>query len=241
MNFRELNNRAFMHRDRARFRAGSSELLGIVFEPQPGDGVVVDVRDVADLYRVVPAARGSVAIGAFASLAAVTEALPALIPPDAALGAARLRLALHDARVTVFGRGTNRSTPFDAVSLAPYEIPATIDVRSAPGAMGVADRRIVTQDGDASHALGVTIGVRVSKLARFEKVRIVTETDGVVKRAADAERALEGARVERDRLPDIARLAGAAVDGRDARSSAIARSMVPLVLACLRDALAAAR
>jgi hypothetical protein len=35
---REVNNAGFLHRERARFAAGTSTLLGVVLDPPPGEG-----------------------------------------------------------------------------------------------------------------------------------------------------------------------------------------------------------
>jgi hypothetical protein len=41
---REVANFGFMQRERVRFVAGHSELLGVTFAPNPRDGFLVDVR-----------------------------------------------------------------------------------------------------------------------------------------------------------------------------------------------------
>ena len=68
MNLRDVNNAAFLHRERARFRAGTSALLGIAFDPAPGDGVAIDVAGVPELRAIATSANGSAAIGAFVSI-----------------------------------------------------------------------------------------------------------------------------------------------------------------------------
>lgn len=241
MTLRDLNNLAFLHRERARFSAGTSVLLGVTLEPGQTDGIVIDVREVTDLYRVVPAAGGGATAGAFVSLAALAAGVPGVVPGDTTLAGARMRLALHDAHVVVYGRGSTRNARFDDLSCAPYEIPALIAIPPPAPGIGIAERRRATQDGAASFALGVSVALRVSLLGRFERVRVLVDLDGAVRRTPAAEAALEGQRCERDRFPDVARLAAAAIPPDDARSSAIARSLLPLALAALRDAFAAAR
>jgi CO/xanthine dehydrogenase FAD-binding subunit len=238
---RDVNNAAFLHRERARFRAGTSELLGVVCEPALGDGVIIDVAGVAELRRIDVANSGAVTIGAFAAFEEVAGALPALCPADASVVDLRTRLALYDARVTVYGVGRTRVVPVETFSAAPYEIPVTIDVPPIRAGLGVAQRRRTTRDGDASFTLGVTVALRVSMLARFENVRIVLDIDGTRCRAGEAEAMLERARCDRDLFAGAARSAATVLRAVDARTSAAARSLQPLVLACLRDAFASAR
>jgi CO/xanthine dehydrogenase FAD-binding subunit len=241
VNLRDVNNAAFLHRERARFRAGTSALLGIVFDPAPGDGVAIDVAGVPELRAIATSPNGSAAIGAFVALEELSAALPALAPPEASPANVRLRLALHDARVTVYGLGRTRTVPLEQLAIAAHELPATIDVPALREGLGIAERRRATNDGSASFALGITAALRVSPLARFEQVRIFVDVDGDVRRATTAEARLEGERCDRDLIPDAARLAAASINADDARSSAIARAMQPLVLAALRDAFEAAR
>jgi CO/xanthine dehydrogenase FAD-binding subunit len=231
-----------MHRERTRFRAGESALLALVLEPAPTEGVVVvDVGASEELHAVAVTAGGAVRVGAFASPQALAEPAPHLCPPGAGAAEVRLRLALYDARVTVYGLGRTRVAPVEGLVLAPYELPAVIEVPAPRAGLGIAERRILQRDGAASFALGVTVALRVSLLGRFEHVRILLDLDGSVRRANEAEAGLEKQRCERDRFPEIARLAASSIAGDDARSSAIARALVPLVMAGLRDAFADAR
>jgi CO/xanthine dehydrogenase FAD-binding subunit len=241
VNLRDVNNAAFLHRERVRFRAGRSALLGIALDPASGDGVAIDVADVPELRAIATSPNGSATIGAFATLEELSAALPMLAPRDAAAANVRLRLALHGARVTVYGLGRTRTTAIEQLAVAAHELPATIDVPAIREGLGIAERRRATNDGSASFALGITAALRVSPLARFEQVRIFVDVDGVVRRATTAEARLEGERCDRDLIPDAARLAAASIKADDARSSAIARAIQPLVLAALRDAFEAAR
>jgi CO/xanthine dehydrogenase FAD-binding subunit len=240
MTLREANAQGFLHRERTRYRAGASRLLGIELDPAPGEGSVVDVGDVDELHRVVVAPNGAVTIGAFAPPEAL-EPAPHLYPPAASASAVRTRLALHDARVTIYGLGRTRTVPIEGLTLASYELPAVIEVPAPRPGLGIADRRIVQREGATAFALGVTVALRVSLLGRFEHVRILVDLDENVRRANDAEAKLEKQRCERDRFPEAARLAASCVGGNDARSNAAARALVPLVMAALRDAFTAAR
>jgi CO/xanthine dehydrogenase FAD-binding subunit len=241
VNLRDVNNAAFLHRERARFRAGTSALLGIALDPAPGDGVAIDVADIAELRHIAVSTNGSATIGAFVSLAQLSAAHPALAPPDAASASVRLRLALHEARVVVYGLGRTRTVSIEQLTLAAHELPATIEVPAIREGLGIAERRRATNDGVASFALGVTAALRVSLLGRFEGVRIFFDVDGEVRRATAAEARLDGERCDRDLIPEAARLAATSIKADDARSSAIARAIQPLVLAALRDAFEEAR
>jgi CO/xanthine dehydrogenase FAD-binding subunit len=241
VNLRDVNNAAFLHRERVRFRAGTSALLGIALDPALGDGVAIDVGGLSELRAIVMSPNGSATIGAFVSLEELSAALPVLAPPDAAPAGVRLRLALHGARVTVYGLGRTRTAAIEQLTLAAYELPATIDVPPIREGLGIAERRRATNDGSASFALGVTAALRVSALARFEQVRIFVDVDGDVCRATAAEARLDGERCDRDLIPEAARLAAASIEADDARTSAVARAIPPLVLAALRDAFETAR
>ena len=238
---RDVNNAAFLHREMVRFQAGASPLLDVVLEPASGEGVVVDVASVTELRRIDVAPDGSATIGAFATPAEVSAALPALFPVDASAADVRTRFALYDARVTVFGLGRTRLVPIETFAAAPHELPATIAVPVVRPGLGISQRRRATQDGDASFSLGVTVALRISALGRFEHVRVLLDLDGTVCRVADAEASLERSRCDRDLFPSVARSAAELLPAIDARTSAAARALQPLVLACLRDAFAAAR
>jgi hypothetical protein len=237
---REIGSLGFMHRERTRFFGGNSELLGIVLEPPAGDGVVVDVRGVEELQRVSVLPDGGVTAGAFASLDALAQAAPAVCPAAATAVQTRTRLALLGARVSVHGLGRTRISPVDGLQLAAYELPVTIEV-AAPHGLGIAERWRTTHDGAVSFALGVTVGLRVSVLGRFEHVRIVVDADGELLRPAEAEAKLERTTCDAALFPEVGRLAAMICAATDARSSAMARALPPLVVACLRDALEAAR
>jgi CO/xanthine dehydrogenase FAD-binding subunit len=172
------------------------------------------------------------------TLAQLAVAVPALCPVDATPVNVRLRLSLHDARVTVYGLGRTRVAPLDALQLAPYELPATIEVPASRAGLGIAERRLVTHDGAASFAIEVTVALQISLLARLEHVCIFVHIDGQTHRAAEAEAKLERQRCDRDLFPEAARLAATISPGTGARSSAIGRA---LVLASLREAFVLAK
>jgi CO/xanthine dehydrogenase FAD-binding subunit len=213
----------------------------VTLDAAAGDGVVVDASGLEVLRAISVAPNGAATIGAFTTRAALAAALPSLAPADATLANVRMRLALADARATVYGLGRTRTSGLDELALAPYELPVSIDVPPQKRGLGIGERRRATNDGAASYVIGVTVALRVSMLARFEHVRIFVDVDGEVHRAKPAEAKLERTGCNGDLFPQVARLAASAIPTHDARSSAIARALLPLVLAALRDAYLAAR
>ncbi|HTJ26146.1 MAG TPA: hypothetical protein VMA36_08275 [Candidatus Limnocylindria bacterium] len=238
---RAIGSLGFMYRERTRFFAGASALLGIALEPDGGQGTVVDVREVPELCSVSVMPDGGVVAGAFVTLEALAIAAPTICPPDATPAQARTRLALLGARVSVHGLGRTRVAPCDDLQLAPYELPVTIEVAAPRAGLGIAERHRTTHDGEVSFTLGVTAALRVSTLGNFEHVRIVVDADGELLRATEAEAKLERTRCEAALFPAAARLASSVFPTTDARSSAMARALPPLVVASLRDALSDAR
>jgi CO/xanthine dehydrogenase FAD-binding subunit len=238
---RAIGSLGFMYRERTRFFAGVSALLGVTLEPDGRDGVVVDVREIAELRAVSVMPDGGVVAGAFAPLEALALAAPAVCPPDATLAQARTRLALLGARVSVHGQGRSRVAACDELRLAPYELPVTIEIAAPRAGLGIAERHRTTHDGEVSFTLGVTVALRASVLGNFEHVRVIVDADGERLRARDAEAKLEKTRCDSTLFAAAARLAAGVVQATDVRSSAMARALPPLVVASLRDALEAAR
>jgi CO/xanthine dehydrogenase FAD-binding subunit len=236
----EANGLAYMHRERARFRAGESALLGLNFEPADAEGFIIDVRDMPELRAVTTSPSGT-SIGAFATLDRLATIAPSVAPPGAALPAVRLRLALLDAKVTIAGRGGSRTTVIERAAPAAYELPTVIDVPPLRAGTGFADRRLVTHDRDASFTLDVAAALRISVLGNFENVRIVVELDGIRRRAAGAEQVLERKRFDPGLFAEAARATTLAIHAVDVRTSAAVRALTPLVMAVLREASAAAR
>jgi CO/xanthine dehydrogenase FAD-binding subunit len=238
---RAIGSLGFMYRERTRFFAGTSELLDVVLEPNGRDGVVVDVRAVEELRAVSVMPDGSVVMGAFTSLATLAESAPVVCPAGATPAQVRTRLALLGAHVGVHGLGRTRISAYDALQLAPFELPVTIEIAALRAGLGIAERRRTTHDGELSYVLGVTVALRVSVLGNFEHVRIVVDADGELLRAREAEAKLERTPGDAALFTDAARLASLVVVTNDAHSSAVARALPPLVVAALRDALQSAR
>ncbi|GAC1414323.1 MAG: hypothetical protein NVSMB5_02290 [Candidatus Velthaea sp.] len=240
MTLREANGLGFMHRERARFHAGTSDLLGLELVPQAGEGVIIDVTAVEELHTV-RSAPGGMTVGAFTALRDVALLLPEYVPLEGTPAMLRLRLSLLDAKVTIAGLGRSRVTSIDSLVLAPHELPTHIEIPAVRPGIGFADRRRVTTDGAASFTLDVSAALRISALGRFENVRIVIEFDGTVARAMQAEQKLEKQPIDAGRFAEAGRLAANAISALDARSSAAARAVSPLVVSALRDALEKAR
>lgn len=236
----EANGSGFLHRDHARFFAGYSEIFEKSLEPVPGDGVIIDVRGVSELRAVTVTASGTT-IGVFAPLATVYEYAPLIAPEGTAASALRLRLSLLDAKVVIVGLGRSRNVAPDALDIAAFELPTVIEVPPLRPGVGFADRRRTTQDRDASYSLGISVALRISALGRFENVRIIVDFDGNLVRASQAEAKLEKQGVDPGLFAEAARLSAYAIESIDARTSSAARAVTPLVMAALRDALAAAR
>jgi len=237
---RDINGLAFMHRERARFRAGTSELLGLEFSPNAGEGIIVDVAAVEELRTVRSSASGIVA-GAFAPVERLVKALPDLIPADASATLVRVRLALLHASVQVAGLGSSRKAAIDALLLAPHELPTLIEIPPPRPGLGCADRRRVTTDGAASFTLVVSVALRISPNGRFESVRLALDLDGTIVRLTRGEEKLENQRADPSLFPEVGRLATLAIATVDERTSSAARALTPLVVAILRDAFERAR
>ena len=112
---------------------------------------------------------------------------------------------------------------------------------AAASGIGIAERRRATTDGAASYELTVVTALRISQLHRFEDVRIMVALDGVVQRATEAEALLDKQRFGLSTLGEAARVSAHAIASTDARTSAAARAVAPLVLAALREAVAIAK
>ena len=229
-----------MHRERARYAAGTSELLGLEFAPRPADGFVIACRGILELSAIRRAPTATT-VGAFVSLDALIAEAPDIVPVGTSIHAARLRLSLLDATVRVAGLGRTRVAPVDTLVLAPHELPIEIEIPPVPSGIGFGDRGRRTNDGAASFTLGVSVALRASALGRFERVRIFVDFDGVIARAPLAEAKLEKQRLDPGLFAEAARLAAYAIDAIDERTSAAVRAVTPLALAALRDALLAAR
>jgi len=239
LSLRDVTNLGYLHGKRARFRAGTSVLLGIALEPRAGDGIIVDATTLPELTAVT-ATRAGKTVGPFLSLDALAERAPDLVPRGALPSAVRMRFSLFGSVVTIAGGGRTRRVDYDAFSIEPHELPIAIEVHAPKPGLGIGDRRRATADGDASFALGVTAALRIHA-RRFADVRIILDLDGVLQRATSAEGKLTSERADPSLFPEAARLSALTIAAVDARTSAASRAALPLVMAALREALDQAR
>jgi CO/xanthine dehydrogenase FAD-binding subunit len=238
---REINDLAYLHRERVRFHAGESMLLGVALERRDGDGIVVDVREVAELREIGRAPNGMPVAGAFATRATLASELPAIAPVGATPADLRMRLALHEPRVRVCGLGGSRIVPLERLALAPHELPVALELTPPRPGLAIAMRRRTMNDADASQSVGVVVALRVTLLARFQDVRVFVDLDGAIRRAVEVEAQLEGRRCNRELFLEAGRIASNAIPTTGVRSSALARTLPPLVIAALREAFEAAK
>jgi CO/xanthine dehydrogenase FAD-binding subunit len=239
MTLRDVTNLGYLHGKRARFRAGTSALLGITLEPRVGEGIIVDLGSLAELTAVTSTRTGKT-IGPFITLAELAERAPELAPAGAPATALRLRFSLFGAHVTIAGGGRTRRVALDHFALEPHEVPIAIDVHAPKPGLGLGDRRRATADGEASFTLGVSAALRIHG-QRFTDVRILLDLDGTQHHAKAAEEKLSHQRADPGLFPEAARLAALSIAAVDARTSAAARAALPLVTAALREALDNAR
>lgn|GEM_PF-1349532 len=232
---RELLGRTYMLRGKTTWKHGASDVLGLAARDDVGG---IDIRDVPDFTAVVPAPT-STTVGAFAPRAAFSGVLAS--GDVVSLAMIRLRLSLSGARLSVVREGVTTSIALEAFRPDPSLLPVSIEIPTLAGGIGIAERRRATTDGAASYELSVVTALRISQLHRFEDVRIMVSLDGVVQRATDAEALLDRQRFGLNALSEAARVSAHAISSVDARTSAAARAVAPLVLAALREAVAIAK
>jgi len=234
---REVLGRAYMLRGSIAWTHGASEILGLAAHSESSG---VDVREVVELTVVVPNGTG-LTVGAFAPASAFASVLASGSSTSQSLAAIRLRLALSGARLTVVRNGVLATIPVDAYKPESKLLPVSLEIPALARGVGFAERRRATTDGAASYELSVMTSLRISQLHRFEDVRIFVSLDGVVQRAAEAEAVLDSQRFGISTLVEAARVSASAIESSDARTSAAARAVAPLVLSALREAVAIAK
>jgi CO/xanthine dehydrogenase FAD-binding subunit len=238
---------AFVHRQRTRWHAGASGFLAREYGAPDGDGVVVDVRHLAE-FREIHSTGRTLSIGAFADLARLAEPHVTLLGngPSAPLSF-HFRLAALGATATIAGPGATRRAPFAEIvgarRLPPHEIPVAVDLDASDGwTTGFGERRITRRDGAATFDLHVLVALRLTGVHRIRGATVAYAIDGSAAVPIPAcAAALDGAVVTKAALSDAARHAAEACRGDGERTSALRRTMVPLVLSALNDAYAHAR
>ena len=234
---RELLGRAYMLRGTVAWRHPASTIL----ELQPRDDASgIDICEIPE-FAAVSTGASVTTIGAFASLSAFAAVVADETHASESLAMVRLRLSISGARLTVVRDGVLASIALDAYRPSSAMLPVSIDIPALANGIGLAERRRSTSDGAASYELGVVTALRISQLHHFVDVRIMVALDGVVHRATEAEALLEGKRFGISALSDAARASATAISSIDARTSAAARAVAPLVLSALREAVAIAK
>jgi len=240
---REALGLAFVHRGKIRWRAGRSAFLGIEYSPEgEGDGVIVDIADVAD-FREIRSDRHGLTIGAFADPEHVAaEPLIRSALGDEPFGPeiARFRLTALDAGVIIAGMGTTRTARLDSLvtkPLPPNEIPLAITLAANIPKVSFGDRRIRRRDGAATFELRVFVALALTGVHRIATATLAYSLDNALPQPlGDVSTHLTGTMIAKGTFATAARLAANAFSGDDEKTSVIRRTVIPLVLSALKDA-----
>jgi CO/xanthine dehydrogenase FAD-binding subunit len=243
---REALGLAFVHRGRIRWRAGTSRFLGLDY-PGEGEGVIVDVRDVAD-FREIRSDRFGLQIGAFAELERIArqpQIRSALGERPFGPDAARFRLAALGANVVIAGTGNTRTAGLGTLAerpLPPNEVPLAVTLGAALPTVAFGDRRIRRRDGAATFELRVFVALCLAGFHRIGAATVAYALDGGTPVAlAGTHDALAGAMIARRTFAGAAHRAADAFTGDDEKTSVLRRTIIPLVLSALNDAYDASR
>lgn len=238
---REALGVAFVHRGRIRWRGGRSRFLGLDF-PGEGDGLIVDVRDVAD-FREIRSDRFGLHIGAFADLERVArEPLIRSALGDGPFGpeAARFRLSALGAKIVIAGTGSTRTASLGSLAERPLpanEIPLAVTLPATLPDVAFGDRRIRRRDGAATFELRVFVSLALAGFHRIgEAIVAYTLDGGPPEPLAGAHEVLAGAMIARRTFAAAARRAAEAFTGDDEKTSVLRRTIIPLTLSALNDA-----
>jgi CO/xanthine dehydrogenase FAD-binding subunit len=240
---REALGLAFVHRGKIRWHAGRSDFLGIDYSADgEGEGVIVDIADVAD-FREIRSDRHGLTIGAFANAEQVAaEPLIRSALGDAPFGpeTARFRLTALDAGLIIAGMGTTRTARLDSLAakpLPPNEIPLAITLAANVPKVSFGDRRIRRRDGAATFELRVFVALALAGVHRIATATVAYSLDGgPVLPLGEVTASLAGAMIGKGTFPNAARLAANAFSGDDEKTSVVRRTVIPLVLSALKDA-----
>jgi CO/xanthine dehydrogenase FAD-binding subunit len=240
---REALGLAFVHRGKIRWRAGRSDFLGIEYSAEgEGDGVIVDIADVAD-FREIRSDRHGLTIGAFAHpdhIAAEPLIRSALGDTPFGPEIVRFRLTALNAGVIIAGMGTTRTAQLDSLVTKPLpenEIPLAITLAPNVPKVAFGDRRIRRRDGAATFELRVFVALALSGVHRIGTATIAYSLDnGPLLPLGEVTTHLAGAMIAKGTFATAARLAANAFNGDDEKTSVIRRTVIPLVLSALKDA-----
>jgi CO/xanthine dehydrogenase FAD-binding subunit len=244
---REALGLAFVHRGRIRWRGGRSPFLGIDYHGDEGDGVIVDIADVAD-FREIRSDRHGLTIGAFADIERVAqEPLIKSALGDAPFGPeiARFRLTALDAGVIIAGMGQTRIAKLDSLVTAPLpvnEIPLAVTLPATLPKVFFGDRRIRRRDGAATFELRVFVALALATLHRIERATVAYGLDGGPPiPLAGVTSMLNGTQIAKGTLAAAAHHAADAFSGDDEKTSVLRRTIIPLALSALKEAYDASR
>jgi CO/xanthine dehydrogenase FAD-binding subunit len=245
---REALGLAFVHRGKIRWRGGRSGFLGIDYpgEAEHGDGVIVDITDVAD-FRDIRSDQHGLTIGAFADLERVArEPLIRSALGDAPFGpeTARFRLSALNAKLIIAGTGATRTVPLDALTeaLPANEIPLAVTLGATLPNVAFGDRRIRRRDGAATFELRVFVALILSGLHRIGSANVAYVLDGGAPiPLTGVTGRLAGAMIAKGTFAEAAHLAADSFRGADEKTSALRRTIIPLTLSALKEAHEASR
>ncbi len=222
-------------------------MLGVDYHGNDGDGVIVDIDDVAD-FRAIRSDSHGLTIGAFAQLEHVA-AEPLIrsafgetpFGPEIAL----FRLSALDARVIIAGMGATRTAQLATLATAPLpanEIPIAVTLAAALPRVWFGDRRIRRRDGAATFELRVFVALALAEPHRIGTATVAYSLDGDAPLPlAGVTAQLGGAMIARGTFSDAARLAADAFHGDDEKTSVLRRTVIPLTLSALKEAYDASR
>ena len=218
-------------------------MLGIDYSPEgDGDGVIVDIADVAD-FREIRSDRHGLTIGAFANAAQVAaEPLIRSAFGDTPFGPeiARFRLTALDAGVIIAGTGVTRTARLESLvtkPLPPNEIPLAITLSANVPQVSFGDRRIRRRDGAATFELRVFVALALAGVHRIATATVAYSLDGgQMVPLGEVTAQLAGTMIAKGTFATAARLAANAFNGDDEKTSVIRRTVIPLVLSALKDA-----
>jgi CO/xanthine dehydrogenase FAD-binding subunit len=251
-NLREALGVAFVHRDRTRWRAGASRLLGLSYAADADDGsFVVDVADIPD-FREVRLEGETVRIGAFADpdrARAEPRVQQSLGTKAFSPDVARFRLGALGARLVVAGIGATRTAAFADVlgaeptrPLSSSEIPLAVELQGRGPHVWFGDRSLKRRDGQASFDLRVYAALTLAGHHRIAVATIAYTLDGAHPAGLpEVDATLRNAHIGRNTFADAARHAADVFHGEDVRSNTLRRTIIPLVLSTLKEAYAEAR
>lgn len=246
---REALTLSYQHKSGVRWFYGTGEILPFDYSQVPADaGLIIDARAIPECSAVV--ADSSVRFGAFTPRS-VVAAHPALAEIPVLRGAqwSLAQLCALDARVTVLAEGQIREIEVlrlfgghAPVRLAAHELPLQIVVPRPGAHAALVERRRTTSDGAASFDQRVAVSMALAAGGRTAHVRIIAHLIGeALVRVRAAEAKLQHVKPTRELAALAAAEAAKLFAADDKKTSAALRSLPPMVLAALNEAIKAVR